>query len=61
MDDSTDYSVSVSEAGLSIQQCVVHMRRTLGRAKTRLSNTTRIRHKALLDQLSEMVKQLLSD
>ena len=60
-DDSTDYSTSVSEAGLSQQQCVVHMRRTLGRAKGRLSKTTRIRHKALLDQLSEMVRRLPSD
>ncbi len=60
-DDSTDYSVGVCEAGLSRQQCAAHMKRTLGRAKGRLPKKTRVRHKDLLDQLSEMVKDLPSD
>ena len=60
-DDSTDYSVAVSEAGLFRQQCAARMRRTLGRAGGRLSKETRTHYKDLLDQLSEMVKQLPTD
>ena len=60
-DDSTDYSVPVSESGLFRQQCTVHMKRTLRRARARLSKQTRIRHEGLLNQLSEMVKSLPSD
>ncbi len=54
-DDSRNHAAGVQEAGLSGQQCVVHMKRTLGRARGRLSKTTRIRFKALFTQLSEMV------
>lgn len=60
-DDSTDYSVPVSESGLFRQQCLVHMKRTLRRARARLSKQTRTRHEKMLNQLSEMVKQLPSD
>ena len=60
-DDSNDYGSGIDEAGLSRQQCAVHMRRTLGRARGRLTKTARVRYKALLGQLSEMVKQLPSD
>ena len=60
-DDSNDYVSGVDEAGLSRQQCVVHMRRTLGRARGRLAGATRARYKGLLDQLSEMVRDLPSD
>ncbi len=50
-DDSTDYSASVLDVGLFRQQCMVHMKRTLRRARSRLSEQTRIRHEYLLDQL----------
>ena len=40
---------------------MVHMKRTLRRAKSRLSEPTRIRHEYLLDQLWQIVKQLPSD
>ncbi len=60
-DDSRNYAAGIQDAGLSGQQCVVHMKRALGRACGRLSKTTRIRFKALFAQLSEMVKQLPLD
>ena len=60
-DDSTDYSASVSDVELFRRQCLVHMKRTLRRAKARLSEQTRIRHEYLLDQLWQTVRQLPSD
>ena len=60
-DDSTDYAVAVEESGLSRQQCLVHMRRTLGRAKGRLGKEVRERYAMVLEEFTEMVRELPSD
>ena len=60
-DDSTDYSLGIDEAGLSRQQCLVHMKRTLGRAKGRLGKTMGTRYGGLLEQITEMVRELPAD
>ena len=60
-DDSTDYSLGIDEAGLSRQQCLVHMKRTLGRAKGRLGKTMGTRYGGLLEQITEMVRELPTD
>ena len=60
-DDSTDYASAVEESGLSRQQCLVHMKRTLGRAKGRLSERIRERYARVLERLSEIVRELPFD
>ena len=60
-DDSTDYSVCVEETGLSRQQCLVHMKRTLSRAKRRLEWSIRDRYGGLLDQITRIVRELPPD
>ena len=60
-DDSTDYSPGIDEAGLSRQQCVVHMKRTLGRGKGRLKESVRKHYDGLLKQTTETVRELPSD
>lgn len=60
-DDSTNYSPAVDHAGVSRQQCLVHMKRTLGRAKGRLGKIIRDRYGGLLDQLTEIVWELPAD
>ena len=39
-DDSTDYSIPIEKSTLIRQQCLVHMKRTLGRAKGRIAENT---------------------
>ena len=60
-DDSTNYSLAIDEAGLTRQQCLVHMKRTLGRAKGRLRGSIRERYGGLLDQITAIVRELPSD
>ena len=60
-DDSTEYASAVEESGLSRQQCLVHIKRTLGRAKGRLSERIRERYARVLDRLSEIVRELPFD
>lgn len=60
-DDSKDYSNAVDDAGVTRQQCLVHMKRTLGRAKRRLSEVTRECYGGLLAQISETVRELPPD
>lgn len=60
-DDSTDYALAVEESGVSRQQCLVHMRRTLGRAKGRLSEDIRDRYAQTLEQFREIVAELPDD
>ena len=60
-DDSTDYSVCVDETGLSRQQCLVHMKRTLSRAKAKLRGSIRDRYGGLLEQITRIVRELPPD
>ena len=60
-DDSSNYSLAIDEAGLTRQQCLVHMKRTLGRAKGRLRGSIRERYGGLLDQITAIVRELPSD
>lgn len=60
-DDSTDYRSGVDHAGVQRQQCLVHMKRTLGRAKGRLNKRVRTRYARLLEQISALVKELPVD
>ena len=60
-DDSTDYSIPTDGGSVIRQQCLVHMRRTLGRARRRLPGNIRNRYGDLLDQITETVKELPPD
>ena len=60
-DDSTDYAIPTEGGSVTRQQCLVHMKRTLGRAKRRLPRDIRDRYGGLLDQISEMVRELPPD
>lgn len=60
-DDSTDYSRPIDDIVLSRQQCLVHMKRTLGRAKARLDDTIRDRYGGLLEKITEVVRELPPD
>ena len=60
-DDSTDYSIPIEESAVIRQQCLVHMKRTLGRAKGRLAENIRDRYGGLLDEISETVRELPPD
>ena len=60
-DDSRDYSTGIDDAGLSRQQCPVHMKRTLGRARRRLTKVKRDRYDELLNQIAETVADLPPD
>ena len=57
-DDSTDYGTPIEDSALSRQQCMVHMKRTLGRAKGRLDKAIRTRYEGLLSQMTQMVRDL---
>ena len=60
-DDSTDYAIPTEGGSVTRQQCLVHMKRTLGRAKGRLPGNIRDRYGGLLDQITEMVRELPPD
>ncbi len=60
-DDSRDYCTAVEAAHVRQQQCLVHMKRTLGRAKRRLGPVVRQRHGRLLEQITEVVRELPGD
>lgn len=60
-DDSRDYRTTVEVAQVRRQQCLVHMKRTLGRAKHRLGPVVRQRHGRLLEQITEGDRELPGD
>lgn len=57
-DDSKDYSVPIDESGLSRQQCMVHMKRTLRRSIGRLKADARDSFSPLIDQIKKLVTEL---
>ena len=58
-DDATDYRSGVDHTGVPRQQCLVHTKRTLGRAKGRLNRLVRPRYaRRLLVHLLERWRQL---
>ena len=61
IDDSTDYSIPIEESAVIRQQCLVHMKRTLGRAKGRLAEDIRDCYGGLLDEITETVRELPPD
>ena len=60
-DDSTDYSIPTGRGSVIRQQCLVHMKRTLGRAIGRLDENIRNQYGNLLDQITETVRELPPD
>lgn len=60
-DDARAYDAGVDESGMSRQQCLVHLRRGLGRAKSKLSDEVLERYGWLMEQMRELPRELPAD
>ena len=59
-DDARAYDEGVEQSGLSRQQCMVHLRRGLSRAKSKLSEQILERYGRLLEELRLLAVRLLN-
>ena len=60
-DDARAYDEGVERSGVSRQQCMVHLRRGLSRAKSKMSEQIRESYGWLLEEMRELLKELPAD